>query len=163
MHKISKAIVQEAVKNNSVIVLGKLKGIRQNHKGRRFNRKLNSLPYHKLVSFIEYKASWHGIPVLKVREAFTSQTCSRCGAKGIRVGGLFQCPNCGLNLNADYNGAKNIMKRAFGKLHTEPLSSVGGCFDTAQNSPYGQPEFDDEERISRLQSRRVSRVHTSSL
>lgn len=52
LHKISKAIVQEAAENNSVIVMGKLKGIRRNHKGRRFNRKLNSFPYYKLVSLI---------------------------------------------------------------------------------------------------------------
>jgi len=125
LHKISKAIVKEAVKNNSIIVVGELKGIRQNHRGRRLNRKFNSFPYYELVSFIEYKASWQGISILKVNEAYTSQTCSRCGNKGLRVGGLFECPHCGLNLNADYNGAKNIMKRALGKLHGEPLSGVG--------------------------------------
>ncbi|KPV65194.1 MAG: putative transposase [Candidatus Bathyarchaeota archaeon BA1] len=44
LHKISKAIVQEARETNSAIVLGKLKGIRKNGngKGRRFDRKLNS-------------------------------------------------------------------------------------------------------------------------
>jgi putative transposase len=125
LHKISKAIVQEAVENNSVIVVGKLKGIRRNHRGRTRNRKLNNFPYHKLFSFIEYKANWQGIPVLNVSEAYTSQTCSRCGEKGLRVRGLFQCPHCGLNLNADYNGARNILKRALGKLHAEPLLSVG--------------------------------------
>jgi len=125
LHKISKAIVQEAVENNSLIVVGKLKGIRRNGKGRIFNRKLNSFPYRKLVSFIEYKANWQGIPVLEISEAYTSQICSRCGQKGSRVRGLFKCPHCGLNLNADYNGARNILKRALGKLHAEPLSSAG--------------------------------------
>jgi putative transposase len=125
LHKISKAIVQEAVENNSVIVVGKLEGIRRNHRGRTGNRKLNSFPYFKLVSFIKYKANWQGIPVLKINEAYTSQICSRCGQRGLRVRGLFKCPHCGLNLNADYNGAKNILKRALGKLHAEPLSSAG--------------------------------------
>jgi len=125
LHKISKAIVHEAVENNSVIVVGKLKGIRRNGKGRKLNRKLNSFPYYRLVSFIEYKANWQGIPILKVNEAYTSQTCSRCRGMGLRVAGLFQCPQCGLNLNADWNGAKNILKRALGKLQERPLSSVG--------------------------------------
>jgi putative transposase len=127
LHKISKAIVQEANRTNSIIVLGKLKGIRKNGngKGRRFKRKLNSFPYYKLSSYIEYKARWQGIPVLKVNEAYTSQICSRCGRKGSRVRGLFKCPHCGLNLNADYNGARNILKRALGKLREEPLSSAG--------------------------------------
>ncbi|HIE22719.1 MAG TPA: hypothetical protein EYP68_00615 [Candidatus Korarchaeota archaeon] len=35
-------IVNEALENDSVIVLGDLKGIRSNSKGRRFNRKLNN-------------------------------------------------------------------------------------------------------------------------
>jgi putative transposase len=135
LHKISKAIVEEAVKNNSTIVVGKLEGIRRNGKGRRFNRKLNSFPYFKLVSFIRYKASWQGVPVLNVSEAYTSQTCSRCGHMGLRVAGLFQCSHCGLNINADWNGAKNIMKRAFGKLHAEPLSSVGACLTMPRTSP----------------------------
>ena len=78
LHKISKAIVQEAVENNYIIVLGELKGMRRNGKGRRFNRKLNSFPYYKLAFFIEYKANWSGIPILKVNEAYTSQTCSIC-------------------------------------------------------------------------------------
>ena len=60
-------------------------------------------------------------------EAYTSQTFSRCGAKGLRVSGFFQCPHCSLNLNADYNGAKNILKRALGKLQDKPLSSAGAC------------------------------------
>jgi len=120
LHKISKAIVQEALENNSTIVLGELKGIRRNGGGRRFNRKLNSFPYHKLASFIEYKAQWQGIPVLKVSEAYTSQRCSHCGQKGLRVRGLFNCSHCGFNLNADWNGARNILKRAL-----EQVSSVG--------------------------------------
>jgi len=120
LHKISKDIVQEALENNSVIVLGKLKGIRRNDGGRRFNRKLNSFPYYKLASFIEYKAQWQGIPVLKVSEAYTSQRCSNCGQRGLRVRGLFSCPHCGLNLNTDWNGARNILKRALGHV-----SSVG--------------------------------------
>lgn len=114
LHKISKAIVQEAVESNSTIVLGELKGIRRNGGGRRLNRKLNSFPFHKHAFFIEYKARWQGIPVLKVSEAYTSQRCSRCGRKGLRVRGLFQCSHCGLNLNADWNGARNILKRALG-------------------------------------------------
>lgn len=49
LHKISKAIVDEALENDSMIVLGDLKGIRRNGEGRKFNRKLNNgFPYHRL-------------------------------------------------------------------------------------------------------------------
>jgi putative transposase len=40
LHKISKAIVEEAKRTNAVIVLGKLKGIRKNIKGSRRMRRL---------------------------------------------------------------------------------------------------------------------------
>jgi len=53
LHKISNAIVQEALENKSMIVLDKLKGIRRNWGCRKFNRKLNSFPYHKLVAYGE--------------------------------------------------------------------------------------------------------------
>jgi putative transposase len=130
LHKISRAIVNEALENNAMIVLGKLKGIRKNGKGRRFKRRLNNgFPYYRLSQFIEYKAKWLGIKVIKVNERNTSKTCHRCGMKGLRVGSLFKCLNCRYQCNADYNGAANILKRAIGYM---PIA--GGCFDTTHNS-----------------------------
>ncbi len=131
LHKISKAIVEEAKRTNSAIVLGKLNGVRKNGngKGRRFNRKLNSFPYHKLSSYIKYKAEWLGIPVMMVSEAYTSQTCSICGGRGVRSNGLFKC-SCGAKLNADYNGAKNILKRALGLV-----SKVGASVNQLRTNP----------------------------
>jgi len=117
LHKISRAIVNEALENNSMIVLGNLKGIRKNGKGRKFNRKLNNgFPYYRLSQFIEYKARWLGIKVIKISEKNTSKTCHRCGSKGLRVGSLFKCPKCNYSCNSDYNGAMNILKRAMGYM-----------------------------------------------
>ncbi len=116
LHKISREIVNRAKEENAVIVLGDLKGIRKQDKGRKFNRKLNSFPYYRLSKLIEYKATWEGIAVIKVNEANTSKLCSRCGAQGLRHNGRFICPNCGIELNADYNGALNILKRALGYI-----------------------------------------------
>lgn len=129
LHKISKAIVKEAKRTNSTIVFGELKGIRRNYKGRKFNRKLNTFPFYKLSKYIKYKAEWLGIPVMKVSEAYTSQTCSICGRKSIRHNGLFKC-SCGAKLNADYNGARNIMKRALGLV-----SSAGATVDLPRTNP----------------------------
>jgi putative transposase len=119
LHKIAKAIVDEAERLNALIAIGNPKGIRRNGKGRRFNRKLNSWPFWKLRQYIEYKANWRGIAVVEVNEAYTSQRCWRCGEIGVRSGrhhGLFECPRCGLKENADRNGAFNIGRRALGQV-----------------------------------------------
>ncbi|MDO8538136.1 MAG: transposase [archaeon] len=114
LHKISRDIVDLAYKNNALIVLGNLKGIRNNTKrGKRFNRIVSSMPFYKLTQFIEYKANSLGIGIVKVNEKHTSKTCPRCGKIGVRKNqGLFVCSNCNFQLNADYNGAKNILKRS---------------------------------------------------
>lgn len=125
LHKIAKAIVNDAERVNAIIAIGNLKGIRKNGKGRRFNRKLNSWPFWKLRQYITYKANWRGIRVVEVNEAYTSQRCRRCGILGMRSGkhhGLFECPRCGLKENADRNGAFNIGRRALG--HVSKVGAV---------------------------------------
>jgi putative transposase len=126
LHKIANGIVADATERNALIVLGDLGGIREeNDKGRHANDKIHRLPFAKLRSFIEYKAHQVGIEVLTVDESYTSQYCNRCAEKGKRPSqGLFKCPSCGLEDNADKNGALNIAKRALGKFE-RPLSSAG--------------------------------------
>lgn len=123
LHKISRAIVNQASQTNSLIVLGDLKHIRNNKKGRKFNRKLGSMPFSKLSQFIEYKAHWEGLQVIKVSEAYTSQTCSKCGQIGTRTNGLFRC-SCGYQDNADRNGAINIAKRGLGQASKSGASVI---------------------------------------
>ena len=51
LHKIAKDIVDEAERHDAIIAIGDLKGIRNNNKkrrGRKANRKVNSMPSHKL-------------------------------------------------------------------------------------------------------------------
>ncbi|MBS0016844.1 MAG: transposase, partial [Arthrospira sp. SH-MAG29] len=46
--------------------------------------------------------------------SYTSKTCTNCGHIHLRLAGakIFQCPNCGLRIPRDVNGARNIMLRA---------------------------------------------------
>jgi len=53
--------------------------------GTRMNRRLHSLPFHKLRSFVAYKAAFEEIPSDDIDPAYTSQTCSLLGV-GIRLG-----------------------------------------------------------------------------
>lgn len=116
LHEISRRIVDEAARTDSVIVFGDLKGIRSaaKGKGKRFNRIVSNMPFYRLTQMIEYKAKWEEIPVMKINERGTSKTCSECGSEGKRpYQGLFKCPECGYQANADWNGSKNILQRAF--------------------------------------------------
>jgi len=123
IHKITREIVNRAIETGSLIVLGKLKGLRNQEKkkgtrgrGRKFNRKLSGFPYFKFTQYLTYKAALAGIKVIKIFENWTSQTCRRCNQRGIRgTQGLFTCKTCGEE-NADRNAAFNIAYRALGYI-----------------------------------------------
>lgn len=108
-HKISRFIVNKAVKEKAEIRLEDLNGIRQTTKSRKsFKYALNSWSYYQLGQFIQYKALLAGIPLSFVEPAYTSKCCSRCGQIGERNKKLFKCPYCGHAENADVGAAFNI-------------------------------------------------------
>jgi putative transposase len=125
-HQISRRIVDHAKEKNLFIVIGNLEGIQDQDLGRKMNRKLTDFPHWKLRNYIRYKAEWEGIKVVEVDEAYTSQTCSKCGEKGNRHKGTFDCPRCGYETDADKNASQNIGKRGIGKLK-EASSDSRGC------------------------------------
>ncbi|MHA2094955.1 MAG: RNA-guided endonuclease InsQ/TnpB family protein [Candidatus Hodarchaeales archaeon] len=91
--------------------------------GKRTNQSFVQLPFLKLVQMLEYKAKLVGIKVIRVNEAYTSQQCSKCGhveKKNRRSRGSFCCLRCGIQLNADYNAACNILHRFHPKPQVVP-------------------------------------------
>ena len=130
-HQISRKIVDRAKEKNLLIVLGHLDRIQEDDKGRKNNRKLHNFPHSKLRDYIKYKAKWEGIEVIEVSEAYTSQRCSRCGEIGDRHRGTFKCDNCGLETDADKNGAHNIARRGIGKFE-KTSSDVRGVVTTPE-------------------------------
>jgi putative transposase len=62
------------------------------------------------LSILNFKSPCAGRSVVAVPPAYTSQTCSGCGAlvaKGLSVR-WHSCPDCGTSLHRDHNAAKNI-------------------------------------------------------
>lgn len=107
-HKISKAIVEEAVRSGSGIRMENLSGIRKNTKrSKQFNGALHSWSFFRLQTLIEYKAKLRGVTVEKIDPAFTSQADSKTGLLGARTGKRFVSPT-GRVENADANAAFNI-------------------------------------------------------
>jgi len=112
-HKISRKIVNMAKDQNAALVFEDLKGICNTSKRQRksFKYALYSWSFYQLQTFVEYKSKLLGVPVLYVDPAYTSQDCSRCGARGQRNGKEFKCPVCGHVDHADVNAAFNIALR----------------------------------------------------
>jgi putative transposase len=69
--------------------------------------------YDRTFIKLEQLSESKGFTIKKVDPAYTSQTCSKCGSvhKESRKGELYECVNCGMIIDADYNAALNILQR----------------------------------------------------
>lgn len=123
-HKISRKIVNYALKHKLKIIVENLKNIRTNaRKGKgskTANRFVNSWSFYRLQQFIEYKSKELGIPFIKINPQYTSQECSYCSIIGKRNGDIFICKNKHCKSykqlrHADINAAFNIGKRSLQK------------------------------------------------
>lgn len=67
---------------------------------------------------LKQQAGKYGSTVFVTSEAYTSKTCTRCGHEHTKLGGaeVFKCPDCGLTISRDINGARNILLRAMPDL-----------------------------------------------
>ncbi len=59
------------------------------------------------------------IKIVDVDPKYTSKDCYKCGKFNDRKGKRYKCQNCGLNVDADFNGAVNIAKRAFQEVYPQ--------------------------------------------
>ena len=110
-HCISKKLASDP--KVRVYALENLKGVSRGKKhkqSRKLNNWLGSWAFYQFQTFLEYKCAAQGIEVAYVNPAYTSQTCSCCGAihKEARNGSRFQCKECGFRCHADINASKNI-------------------------------------------------------
>jgi putative transposase len=119
LHRVSKTIVENALKARSPIVLEKLTNIRRfwikgNGQGRKMRGRLNKWNFRELQRQIEYKAKWEGLPVEYVRASMTSKQCSQCGCinKALKYEREWQCPTCGAILDRDLNASINILAKS---------------------------------------------------
>ena len=117
IHKCSSKTIKIALENNcNTIVIGDFKGIKRNKKHMKY---FVTIPYVTLIDQIKYKAKKAGIKVVMINESYTSG-CSciddyiiskKCYNKKRRKKRGNFVTNNGFNVNADVNGAYNILRK----------------------------------------------------
>ena len=123
-HKISKAIVEEAIaRDAATIVYGDIRNIADGiDKGKNHNQHMAQWDHGKVRAYTEYKAAAEGIAVVLQNEAYTSKTCPSCGNKHKPKGRVYRCRSCGFSGHRDVVGQINILSKfKFGEPGKIPL------------------------------------------
>ena len=120
LHKASRYIISQAASNDvRTIIVGHNKNWKQEVSiGKANTQNFVSIPFYKLIHELKYKGMLEGINVIEIEESYTSK-CSALDNETIEkhdkyIGkrvhrGLFQSKD--YLLNADVNGAINIMRK----------------------------------------------------
>ena len=105
------------------------------------NRRILDQSWGLILTQLTYKAEWAGRELVRVNPAYTSRTCSGCGASAPQERyRVYGCPDCGLLLDRDVNAARNILARAFPGLPglpgdaNEPKNGAGDAPRSAQSA-----------------------------
>lgn len=131
LHKASRLFINYLVSNDITdVVIGYNKEWKQEiNIGRVNNQNFVNIPYYKLLNMITYKCQLLGITVHVTEESYTSKcsfldnedVCKHTEYKGKRIKrGLFQSAD-GRLINADINGALNILKKVIGKYNYDSI------------------------------------------
>ena len=131
LHKASRYIINWCLSNNiDTIIIGQNKGWKQevNLKSQT-NQNFTQIPFAKFIQMIQYKAEEKGIAVILTEESYTSGTSFIDNEEPIKKfynksrrkhRGMFKS-NKGILINADLNGAYQIMKKVV------PIKWNRGC------------------------------------
>jgi putative transposase len=118
-HKTALALVQQ----NDTIYHENLQTanlVRNHH----LAKSISDAGWAAFLTILSFKAACAGREVVAVNPAYTSQTCSGCGAlvsKGLSVR-WHSCPECGTSLHRDHNAAKN--RERAGQAHRGGVATV---------------------------------------
>ena len=77
-------------------------------------RAMMSLSHYKFRERLIHKAKLNGVSVIVCNESYTSKTCGKCGIlNNIGKNKVFTCHSCGISIDRDLNGARNIYIRNY--------------------------------------------------
>ena len=135
LHKASRLLVNQLVSQGiTTLVIGKNKNMKQDiNIGKVNNQNFVHLPIMRFADLMKYKCELEGIKVLFNEESYTSKCsfldsepiCKHDKYIGKRIKrGLFVSRN-GIKINADVNGAYNIMLKAIPNAFSDGIEGVG--------------------------------------
>lgn len=85
-------------------------------KNRHLSKAIQEQNFYEFIRQMKYKCEWNNIEFLQADRFYpSSKTCSCCGfpKKDLRLTErVFKCPNCGIEINRDYNAAVNLQRYA---------------------------------------------------
>ena len=134
MHKASKFLVEYAIANSlNTIVIGNNKEWKQKSSmSKRINQSFVGIPHMRFIQMIQYKAQNIGLNVILTEESYTSGTSFLDNEEPIKANynksrrvqrGLFVSNNA-IKINADVNGAYQIMRKVFPKVNSDGIEGV---------------------------------------
>lgn len=138
MHKISRLIIDHCLANDiGNIVIGQNKGWKnESSMSNKTNQTFCQIPHSKLIDIIKYKSELNGIKLILTEESYTSK-CDSLALEPIQkhenyLGkrtkrGLFKS-SIGVTINADINGAINILRKVVGDSVVRPIINIGRLY-----------------------------------
>ena len=107
-HKTAKFLCQ----NFKTILIPKFESSKMVGKlSSRTARAMLTWSHFRFKEFLKHKAKELGSKVIEVSEAYTSKTCGQCGALNNIGSKTALICSCGLNIDRDLNGSRNILLR----------------------------------------------------
>jgi putative transposase len=76
-------------------------------------KRLTNLSHYSFLCKLKHKSKIYRRNLLIVNESYTSQTCGKCGKckTDLKSSKIYKCDKCGMKMDRDINGARNILLR----------------------------------------------------
>ena len=110
LHKKSTEIIRE---NQAIVIEDlKVKNLMKNHN---LAKSIAEVSWSRFREMLDYKSRWYGRELIIAPPDYpSSQLCSDCGNRSSQTKDLacrvYICPECGLEIDRDYNASLNLLK-----------------------------------------------------
>eukprot|EP00835_Amoeboradix_gromovi_P005414 NODE_505_length_7533_cov_0.471886.p7 type:complete len:126 gc:universal NODE_505_length_7533_cov_0.471886:4955-4578(-) len=86
-------------------------------------RNMVTMSHYAFKELLKFKCKQRGKTIIECNEAFTIQTCTRCGTLKKTNLETYTCTNCHLEIDRDHMAARNIYIKYMHPYSTSPQGS----------------------------------------